>query len=669
MGDQGLPVVQKGQPLEEWLALAVPALMEQHQLDEQTATQLATDAWNKVNGDGGDASGADQGTDASAYGQAGPGDQPDQTPAAQAPKGKTPPPDGKTPPAAADGKAPKGKAPPFGAKPAGDAPAGDAAGGQTPKGKAPPFGAKPAAQGQAPGAKPADPAAQMTGQAPKGAGAPTAKPKGPTIPAADGKPLAPAATPGMNGQGMMNGQPGMMNGQGQNGQKPQGMNWDNPDSWGSGLDEAGGMGHMMGGEEDHGGSGRPALDLGQVHDSFQLLENWVVANIAAYASALVAALTATGRATDEQAADLGKSIVKTLEVLTPLELDETGHFIKGGKAATLPTLLEASIHQNFTDLADSLRRDGHLTRAERIALSGCIGDALDTFNVSLATKLSPGVTSRSPWSDVEQATDQFEFVTPLPPVSVFAALPDATVPEPTPARLPAQLKSADFEALRAAWLAREGFEGYPTLKSTLLAVPDNAADYLTVKSLSPSRVGSYLCLWGSPQEADIAGEWFSKNTQELTAVFDGVGAIPAIYHHAIDDTLKSLVIGAVDTMKADDVGLWIEAQIKRRREYEKFIRPLIEQKALGWSSGTLPMARRVNKATGEILRWPIVEASLTPQPAEMRMAHQWPIRNLKAAYTQAGLPIDILEQLTQGGAPNHAHEIALELERLALLAV
>lgn len=658
MGDQGLPVVQKGQPLEEWLALAVPALMEQHQLDEQTATQLATDAWNKVNGDGGDASGADpggdaQGTDASGYGQAGPGDQPDQTPA---PAGKAP--KGKTPPPPADGKTPKGKAPPFGAKPAGDTPA---AAGQAPKGEQTP-------KGKTPFGKPADPAAQMTGQAPTG-DKPTAKPKGPTIPAADGKPLAPAATPQngmgeMNGMAGMNGQPGMMNGQ-----KPQGMNWDNPDSWGNGLDEAGGMGHMMGGEEEHGGNGRPALDLAQVHDSFQLLENWVVANIAAYASALVAALTATGRATEEQAGDLGKSIVKTLETLTPLELDETGHFIKGGKAATLATLLEASIHQNFTDLADSLRRDGHLTRAERIALSGCIGDALDTFNASLAAKLSPGVTSRSPWSDVEQATDQFEFVTPLPPVAVFTALPDATVPDPTPARLPAQLKSADFEALRAAWLAREGFEGYPTLKSTLLAVPDNAADYLTVKSLSPSRVGSYLCLWGSPQEADIAGEWFSKNTQELTAVFDGVGAIPAIYHHAIDDTLKSMVIGAVDTMKADDVGLWIEAQIKRRREYEKFIQPLIEQKALGWSSGTLPMARRVNKSTGEILRWPIVEASLTPQPAEMRMAHQWPIRNLKTAYTQAGLPIDILEKLTQGGAPSNAHEIALELERLALLAV
>ena len=245
MGDQGLPVVQKGQPLEEWLALAVPALMEQHQLDEQTATQVATDAWNKVNGDGGDASGADQGgdaagsaqgTDASAYGQAGPGDQPDQTPApdGKTPKGKTPP------PAAAEGKTPKGKAPPFGAKPTGDTPAE----GQPPKGKAP-FG-KPAA----------DPTAQMTGQAPKG-DKPTAKPKGPTIPAADGKPLAPAATP-QNGMAGMNGQPGMMNGQGQ---KPQGMNWDNPDSWGNGLDEAGGMGHMMGGEEDK-GSGR---QIGRAH--------------------------------------------------------------------------------------------------------------------------------------------------------------------------------------------------------------------------------------------------------------------------------------------------------------------------------------------------------------------------------------------------------------------
>jgi hypothetical protein len=212
----------------------------------------------------------------------------------------------------------------------------------------------------------------------------------------------------------------------------------------------------------------------------------------------------------------------------------------------------------------------------------------------------------------------------------------------------------------------------PEAIKAAVAIPAFTDDRLMIKALTPSRVGSYLCIWGSPTKTDIAGEWFAKDTQELTSIFDSVRRVPTIYHHAIDDTLKSLVIGTVDTMKADDVGLWIEAQIQRRKEYEKFIEPLIERQALGWSSGTLPMARRVNKSTGKIERWPIVEASMTPQPAEYRMAHQWPVRNLKSVYLKAGLPADILDQLTGASSKatdERARAIALEIEQLNLLAL
>jgi hypothetical protein len=183
-------------------------------------------------------------------------------------------------------------------------------------------------------------------------------------------------------------------------------------------------------------------------------------------------------------------------------------------------------------------------------------------------------------------------------------------------------------------------------------------------------VGSYLCIWGSPSKTDIVGEWFARDTQELTSIFDSIGRVPAIYHHAMDDTLKSLVIGSIDTMKMDDTGLWIEAQILRRREYEKFIEPLLDQKVLGWSSGTLPMARRINKSSGKIERWPIVEASMTPQPAEYRMAHQWPVQNLKSLYLKAGLSPEILDQLTGATkAADLARALALEAELLSLLSL
>src|SRR5207249_5898728 len=45
---------------------------------------------------------------------------------------------------------------------------------------------------------------------------------------------------------------------------------------------------------------------------------------------------------------------------------------------------ESRIHAGFTNMADDLFGQGYLTRAERIALSGAIGDALDAYNVTVS---------------------------------------------------------------------------------------------------------------------------------------------------------------------------------------------------------------------------------------------------------------------------------------------
>lgn len=633
--DQALPTVEKGEALDAWLKRAVPVLMEQHGLDEQTATDLATQAWNQINGD---AAGGEQ---PAAEDTAKPGAKP------PAPKAKE---------AAADGTDKPADAAAYG-QPAPNAAAGDGKDQPAAEGKKPPFPPK-KKDAPAEGKNP-DVAQQLTGKPPKAAATdkPEAQPSGqPVAPA--GRPLVDAATLNQQGASKPKPKPGQ-----------QGMNWENDTSWGNSMDAQGnGMEDMDEGEH---GEGRPPLDLGQVTDAVQLLENWVVANIAAYASSLVAALTATGRATEQQGQQVSKSIVNTLNLLVTPDLDGSGNYVKSSKATTLETFFEASLHRYFTDLADNLRMNGNLTRQERIALSSCIGDALSTFTDSMATKLAPTTLQRSPWADVEKflpASEQFEFTTPLPDFQLLNGSAPDTLSN-LPSRVPATVKSQDDDLLRDMWAARDGLLGPETIKAQM-AIPNFVDERLTIKALTPNRVGSYLCIWGSPTKTDIAGEWFAQDTQELTAIFDSVGRVPAIYHHAIDDTLKSLVIGTVDTMKADDVGLWIEAQIQRRKEYEKFIEPLIDRQALGWSSGTLPMARRVNKATGKIERWPIVEASMTPQPAEYRMAHQWPVRNLKSLYLKAGLPADILDQLT--GASSKAataHQIALEMERLELLAL
>lgn len=57
---------------------------------------------------------------------------------------------------------------------------------------------------------------------------------------------------------------------------------------------------------------------------------------------------------------------------------------------------ESRIHRDFTVLADDLAGDGHLTREERIALSGAIGDALTAFNARVAADV-PQLYERDPY--------------------------------------------------------------------------------------------------------------------------------------------------------------------------------------------------------------------------------------------------------------------------------
>lgn len=137
-----------------------------------------------------------------------------------------------------------------------------------------------------------------------------------------------------------------------------------------------------------------------------------------------------------------------------------------------------------------------------------------------------------------------------------------------------------------------------------------------VKALGNNRVGGHLVLFGSPAEKDLQGEFFSKATD----FWDLSGSKPVIYHHGFTKALGRRRIGGV-TLKADDAGLWAEGELKARDEYEKRyadkILAMVNAGKLGWSSGSANHLVETTKA-GEILSWPIVEASLTPTPVEPR---------------------------------------------------
>ena len=126
------------------------------------------------------------------------------------------------------------------------------------------------------------------------------------------------------------------------------------------------------------------------------------------------------------------------------------------------------------------------------------------------------------------------------------------------------------------------------------------------------RVGGYLIVWGNEQQKDLTGEFFTPETElEL----DWYDRRPILYHHGGDGKLKSYRIGTIDTLKADDTGIWAEGQLDMHHRYVQRVLELVKKGILAWSSGALPQA--VEKlVNGLIKRWPIVEGSLTPTPAE-----------------------------------------------------
>lgn len=143
------------------------------------------------------------------------------------------------------------------------------------------------------------------------------------------------------------------------------------------------------------------------------------------------------------------------------------------------------------------------------------------------------------------------------------------------------------------------------------------------------KVAGYLVVYGG---RDIVGDSFGPDTDFW---LDKVGQNPMVlYQHGQDPVLKRAVVGRVTTTRQDDIGLWVEAQISASKQYSDAIRQLVKEGLLGWSSGSVPhLVQRVKgtqPGTMKITSWPIVEASLTPTPAEPRTIGVRELKSLAA---------------------------------------
>lgn len=135
-----------------------------------------------------------------------------------------------------------------------------------------------------------------------------------------------------------------------------------------------------------------------------------------------------------------------------------------------------------------------------------------------------------------------------------------------------------------------------------------------VKALGDGRVGGQLVRITPRGDYDLTGDRFAPDTD-----FGPFEQVPVFYNHAQDAVLGKRVL-ATARLTRNDAGVWAETQLAMRDEYEREIYKLAEAGKLGWSSGTAAhLVDRKPEGKGYAIKsWPIVEASLTPTPAEFR---------------------------------------------------
>ena len=153
-------------------------------------------------------------------------------------------------------------------------------------------------------------------------------------------------------------------------------------------------------------------------------------------------------------------------------------------------------------------------------------------------------------------------------------------------------------------------------------LPDSPADeYFTggaIKAVGEQgEVGGYLIVWGSPAQRDLQGEYFTPETEMR---LDYYKERPVLYHHGLGDS-GSLKIGEIYDITKDDKGVYARARLflndanSEVRAVATGAWELTKQDKLFWSSGSLGHLVKTDP-DGRITKWPLVEGSLTPTPAE-----------------------------------------------------
>lgn len=144
------------------------------------------------------------------------------------------------------------------------------------------------------------------------------------------------------------------------------------------------------------------------------------------------------------------------------------------------------------------------------------------------------------------------------------------------------------------------------------------------------KIKLHLAVWGSPTHRDSYGTWFDRaNPPDLALDFLPV---PLLYEHGMDGAIGKDIIGSLDRVYFDDIGIAGEGTLDPSKRYFPKLINDIRAKRLKTSSATANHIADFDE-DGRFVRWYLSEHSLTESPAESKM----PIVTLvRSAHSSAG---------------------------------
>ncbi len=139
---------------------------------------------------------------------------------------------------------------------------------------------------------------------------------------------------------------------------------------------------------------------------------------------------------------------------------------------------------------------------------------------------------------------------------------------------------------------------------------------LKAEQLSNAKWRVLAIPFGGPLKGkDTDGEFFSIKTDIKPHWFD---KRPVLFHHGQDEVIKDADIGDADDLTLDEKeGWWVTTWLNRSGEYFSRINALLSAGKMFGSSATMGHLAEVDRKTGEILKWPYVEQTFTPTPANL----------------------------------------------------